>query len=56
MRRSCSSSASNAGTRGEQASLAGLRDRALLLLGFAGGFRSELVALDVSDLDERSMA
>jgi site-specific recombinase XerD len=33
--------------------LAGLRDRALLLLGFAGGFRrSELVAIDVSDLDE----
>ena len=29
----------------------GLRDRALLLLGFAGGFRrSELVALDVADL------
>jgi site-specific recombinase XerD len=33
--------------------LAGRRDRALLLLGFAGGFRrSELVALDVGDLDE----
>jgi integrase len=32
-------------------SLAGLRDRALLLLGFAGAFRrSELVALDVADL------
>lgn len=31
--------------------LAGLRDRALLLLGFAGGFRrSELVSLDVADL------
>ena len=30
----------------------GLRDRALLLLGFAGAFRrSELVALDVADLD-----
>src|SRR5882672_5052088 len=30
--------------------LAGLRDRALLLLGFSGAFRrSELVALDVSD-------
>jgi len=30
---------------------AGLRDRALLLLGFAGGFRrSELVALDVADI------
>jgi len=29
----------------------GLRDRALLLLGFAGAFRrSELVALDISDL------
>jgi site-specific recombinase XerD len=34
-------------------SLAGLRDRALLLLGFAGAFRrSELVALDVVDLEE----
>jgi site-specific recombinase XerC len=31
--------------------LKGLRDRALVLLGFAGAFRrSELVALDVSDL------
>jgi site-specific recombinase XerD len=31
----------------------GLRDRALLLLGFGGAFRrSELVALDVSDLEE----
>ena len=31
----------------------GLRDRALLLLGFAGAFRrSELVALDVSDVEE----
>jgi integrase len=31
----------------------GLRDRALLLLGFAGAFRrSELVALDVADLEE----
>lgn len=30
----------------------GVRDRALLLVGFAGGFRrSELVALDVADLD-----
>lgn len=30
----------------------GLRDRALLLLGFAGAFRrSELVALDISDLE-----
>ncbi len=35
------------------AGLAGLRDRALLLLGFAGAFRrSELVALDVADLEE----
>ena len=34
-------------------SLAGLRDRALLLLGFAGAFRrSELVALDVADITE----
>src|SRR5882672_6796679 len=34
-------------------SLAGIRDRALLLLGFAGAFRrSELVALDVVDLEE----
>ncbi len=33
--------------------LSGLRDRALLLLGFAGAFRrSELVALDVSDIEE----
>jgi site-specific recombinase XerD len=33
--------------------LSGLRDRALLLLGFAGAFRrSELVALDVSDIAE----
>jgi site-specific recombinase XerD len=33
------------------ASLPGLRDRALLLLGFAGAFRrSELVALDVADV------
>jgi site-specific recombinase XerD len=32
----------------------GLRDRALLLLGFGGAFRrSELVALDVADLDDR---
>lgn len=32
---------------------AGARDRALLLLGFAGGFRrSELVALDTADLEE----
>jgi integrase len=35
------------------AGLKGLRDRALLLLGFAGAFRrSELVALDVADLEE----
>src|SRR5215471_16829350 len=35
------------------AGLRGLRDRALLLLGFAGAFRrSELVALDVSDIEE----
>jgi site-specific recombinase XerD len=34
-------------------SVAGLRDRALLLLGFAGAFRrSELVALDVADIAE----
>jgi len=33
--------------------LKGLRDQALLLLGFAGAFRrSELVALDVADLEE----
>src|ERR1700730_10215640 len=33
--------------------LKGLRDRALLLVGFAGAFRrSELVALDVVDLEE----
>jgi site-specific recombinase XerD len=33
--------------------LAGLRDRALLLLGFAGAFRrSEVVALDVADIEE----
>ena len=33
--------------------LKGLRDRALLLLGFAGAFRrSELVALDLADLEE----
>jgi site-specific recombinase XerD len=34
------------------ATLSGLRDRALLLLGFAGGMRrSELVGLDVDDLE-----
>jgi site-specific recombinase XerD len=33
--------------------LAGIRDRALLLLGFAGAFRrSELVSLDVADIEE----
>jgi site-specific recombinase XerD len=33
--------------------LKGIRDRALPLLGFAGAFRrSELVALDVADLEE----
>jgi integrase len=33
--------------------LAGRRDRALLLFGFAGGFRrSELVGLDVEDIEE----
>jgi integrase len=37
--------------------LAGLRDRALLLLGFAAAMRrSELVALDVEDLDFRRRA
>jgi hypothetical protein len=35
------------------ATLRGARDRAILLLGFAGALRrSELVALDVSDLEE----
>lgn len=35
------------------ASLASLRDRALLTVGFAGAFRrSELVALDVADIEE----
>jgi integrase len=33
--------------------LRGLRDRALLLLGFSGALRrSDLVALDISDLEE----
>src|ERR1700731_2790479 len=33
--------------------LGGIRDRAFLLLGFAGAFRrSELVALDVADIEE----
>lgn len=37
--------------RGMPAGLLGLRDRALLLVGFAGAFRrSELVSLDVEDL------
>jgi len=37
----------------QDGSLANLRDRALLLLGFAGAFRrSELVALDVEDVAE----
>jgi site-specific recombinase XerD len=42
------------GRRGANgASLASLRDKALLLLGFAGAFRrSELVALDVADIEE----
>ncbi len=35
--------------------LGGLRDRALLVVGFAGGFRrSELVALDVEDVADRA--
>jgi site-specific recombinase XerD len=34
----------------------GLRDRALLLIGFAGAFRrSELVALDLGDLEESEL-
>ena len=38
----------------EPQTLRGLRDRALLLVGFAGAFRrSELIALDVEDLVER---
>jgi integrase len=37
--------------RGLPEGLAGTRDRALLLLGFAGGFRrSELAALDIADI------
>jgi site-specific recombinase XerD len=33
--------------------IAGLRGRALLLVGFAGAFhRSELVALDVADIED----
>jgi site-specific recombinase XerD len=39
----------------EPQTLKGLRDRALLLLGFAGAFRrSELVALDVDDITQRA--
>jgi site-specific recombinase XerD len=38
--------------RSVPSSLIGLRDRAILLLGFAGAFRrSELVALDVADIE-----
>ena len=38
---------------GTGAGLKGLRDRALLLLGFAGAFRrSEIVALDCEDIEE----
>ena len=41
----------------DTATLAGLRDRALLLLGFAAALRrSELVALDVEDLELRRRA
>lgn len=37
----------------EEDRLLGCRDRALLLMGFAGGFRrSELVALDIEDVNE----
>lgn len=37
----------------ESGSLRALRNRAIILLGFAGAFRrSELVALDVKDLEE----
>jgi len=40
-------------SRAAPAGLKGLRDRALLLLGFGGAFRrSELVALDVADIEE----
>ena len=40
-------------TLGTGANMKGLRDRALLLLGFAGAFRrSELVALDCEDIEE----
>ena len=41
--------------RGLPNSTLGIRDRALLLLGFTGGFRrSELVALNVEDLEENT--
>ncbi len=41
----------------DTATLAGLRDRALLLLGFAAAMRrSELVALDVEDLEFDAVA
>lgn len=37
----------------DESSLIGLRDRALLLIGFAAALRrSELVALDISDITE----
>jgi len=39
--------------RGLPESPRGMRDRALLLIGFAGGFRrSELAALDVTDVED----
>lgn len=38
----------------DASTLAGARDRALLLVGYMGAFRrSELVALDVEDLEDR---
>jgi hypothetical protein len=41
------------GMAAESGSLRALRNRAIILLGFAGAFRrSELVALDVKDLEE----
>jgi len=52
-RRAASTSTPSPGylSRSEQNTLAGRRDRALLLLGFAAALRrSELVALDVEDL------
>jgi site-specific recombinase XerD len=43
------------GMAAESGSLRALRNRAIILLGFAGAFRrSELVALDVADLEECS--